>query len=305
MSATVAAALKKIAVAILTNPKALKKVGMILLVILLVVFLPIGAIIALFNGQIDVNPNRLQAIVMENMSDEERARMEMRDAITAEIEAKMNDAGYDYTQKEKAKILYSMALYSYSGTDGFTDKLVGCFAADQTDAALIAAVNAAFGTSIDADEFTMVCDSMIKRIVYVAKDQLGNEGGEKFWSWYGFTERVEWCACFVSWCADQCGYIEAGTIPKFSGCMNGVDWFKEHERWLDASAMPSPGMIIFFDWDHKGNAGDQDGDADHVGIVEKVENGIVYTIEGNSGDACKQNQYAVNHYEILGYGTYN
>lgn len=68
---------------------------------------------------------------------------------------------------------------------------------------------------------------------------------------------------------------------------------------------PSPGMIVFFDWDNKGNSGLQDGQSDHVGIVQKVENGVVYTIEGNSGDSCRVNQYPVGYYEILGYGVPN
>lgn len=57
-------------------------------------------------------------------------------------------------------------------------------------------------------------------IVTVALSQVGNIGGGPYWSWYGFGSRVEWCACFVSWCADQCGYIDTGVCPKFSGCGN-------------------------------------------------------------------------------------
>ena len=140
-------------------------------------------------------------------------------------------------------------------------------------------------------------------IVTVALSQVGNVGGEPYWSWYGFESRVEWCACFVSWCANECGYIDSGVVPKFSGCVGGVQWFKDREQWLDGSAEPASGMIIFFDWNNKGASGPQDGQSDHVGIVEKVENGIVYTVEGNSGDTCRQNQYPVGHYEILGYGV--
>ena len=140
-------------------------------------------------------------------------------------------------------------------------------------------------------------------IVTVALSQVGNAGGQPYWSWYGFDSRVEWCACFVSWCADQCGYIDSGVIPKFAGCVNGVQWFKDRDQWQDGSFEPSPGQIIFFDWDNKGSSGPQDGQADHVGIVEKCENGIVYTVEGNSGDSCRQNQYPVGQYEILGYGV--
>lgn len=138
-------------------------------------------------------------------------------------------------------------------------------------------------------------------IVAVALSQVGNVGGEPYWSWYGFSSRVEWCACFVSWCANECGYIDAGVIPKFAGCINGVNWFRERGQWIDNSAEPTPGMIIFFDWD-KEETGGPDGLSDHVGIVEKVENGRVYTIEGNSGDSCRQKSYPLGYYQILGYG---
>lgn len=129
-------------------------------------------------------------------------------------------------------------------------------------------------------------------------------GAEPYWSWYGFDSRVEWCACFVSWCANECGYIEAGVIPKYAGCVWGVQWFQERGLWQDNSYEPRPGDIIFFDWDSPGGAsGPQDGESDHTGIVEKVENGRVYTVEGNSGDACRQKDYPIGYYEILGYGV--
>lgn len=140
------------------------------------------------------------------------------------------------------------------------------------------------------------------QIVAVALSQLGNVGGEPYWSWHGFGSRVEWYTCFVSWCADQCGYIETGVIPKYAGCVNGVNWFKDRGQWADNDIEPAPGMIIFFDWDNKGSSGPQDGESDHTGIVERVEDGIVYTVEGNSGDSCRENHYAVGYYEILGYG---
>lgn len=132
-------------------------------------------------------------------------------------------------------------------------------------------------------------------IVEVALTQLGNEGGQPYWSWYGFDRRVEWCACFVSWCADQCGYLDSGIVPKFAGCVDGANWFKGNGQWQDRNYEPTAGTIIFFDWEN-------DGETDHVGIVEKCENGVVYTVEGNSGDACRQNQYSVGSSSIYGYG---
>ena len=133
-------------------------------------------------------------------------------------------------------------------------------------------------------------------IVDVALTQIGNVGGEPYWIWYGFTCRVEWCACFVSWCADQCGYLDSGAYPKFSGCVFGMQWFQQRGLWLDGSAEPMPGMLIFFDW------ATQDGVPDHVGIVERVENNVVYTVEGNSKDMCRQKQYSLGSRVILGYG---
>ena len=132
-------------------------------------------------------------------------------------------------------------------------------------------------------------------IVTVALSQVGNAGGEPYWSWYGFDGRVEWCACFVSWCADQCGYIDSGVIPKFAGCVNGSQWFKDRGQWQDGGFTPEAGQIIFFDWEG-------DGETDHVGIVERCEGGIVYTVEGNSGDACRQRSYPVGSSSIYGYG---
>ena len=142
-----------------------------------------------------------------------------------------------------------------------------------------------------------------EQIVAVAESQIGNVGGQPYWSWYGFNSRVAWCACFVSWCANECGYIDAGVIPKFAGCVWGVEWFQDRGQWADGTATPVPGMIIFFDWDSPdGESGPQDGLSDHVGIVQKVEDGYVYTIEGNTSDSCAQRRYRIGYYEILGYG---
>ena len=142
-----------------------------------------------------------------------------------------------------------------------------------------------------------------EQIVAVAESQIGNVGGQPYWSWYGFNSRVAWCACFVSWCANECGYIDDGVIPKFAGCVWGVDWFQDRGQWADGTATPVPGMIIFFDWDSPdGESGPQDGLSDHVGIVQKVEDGYVYTIEGNTSDSCAQRRYRIGYYEILGYG---
>ena len=133
-------------------------------------------------------------------------------------------------------------------------------------------------------------------VVDLAKGQVGNVGGQPYWSWYGFTSRVGWCACFVSWCYGQMGLSE----PRFAACQSqGVPWFQSHGQWgARGYADIAPGDAIFFDWD-------LDGSADHVGIVVGTDGSRVYTVEGNSGDACKIKSYDLNYECIKGYGLMN
>ena len=142
-------------------------------------------------------------------------------------------------------------------------------------------------------------------MVFIAKTQLGNKGGQPYWSWYGFDERVEWCACFVSWVANQCGYIEKGIIPKYSACVTAVDWFDENHQYMprDSGYIPKCGDIIFFDWKDK-ETGAQDGRSDHTGIVEytDLQTMKVHTIEGNTSDSVAERVYDATDVEILGYG---
>lgn len=139
-------------------------------------------------------------------------------------------------------------------------------------------------------------------LIKTARSQLGNVGGEKFWSWYGYSYHVAWCACFVSWCADQNDLIESGTIPKFSYVPTGVNWFKSEGLWKDSSYTPEAGDIIFFDIDDSGKARNS-GSASHVGIVTACKNGYVYTIEGNRKNVCVERKYKLSSDKILGYGT--
>lgn len=133
-------------------------------------------------------------------------------------------------------------------------------------------------------------------VVDIAKSQVGNVGGQPYWSWYGFNSRVEWCACFVSWCYGQMGLTE----PRFAACQSqGIPWFQSHGQWGGRDyANIAPGDAIFFDWD-------LDGSADHVGIVVGTDGSRVYTVEGNSGDACKIKSYSLTYECIKGYGLMN
>ena len=155
----------------------------------------------------------------------------------------------------------------------------------------------AIGNKMYADEMkNIVSVAEDKPIVKVAMEQLGNKGGEPFWSWYGFKNHEEWCALFISWCADKCGYLESGAAPKFALVSDGADWFVLRDQWRLVGDTPEPGDLIFFDWE-------QDGSRDHVGIVTAVVNDKVFTVEGNSSDLCRQKRYALDDPVIYGYGV--
>ena len=173
----------------------------------------------------------------------------------------------------------------YRQTLGNKPLIFGGGSADTSDSESLAGVEFVNGTRPGNQE-----------VVDIAKSQVGNVGGQPYWSWYGFTSRVEWCACFVSWCYGQMGLSE----PRFAACQSqGIPWFQSHGQWGGRDyANIAPGDAIFFDWD-------LDGSADHVGIVVGTDGSRVYTVEGNSGDACKIKSYSLTYECIKGYGLMN
>ena len=156
--------------------------------------------------------------------------------------------------------------------------------------------NTSDSESLDGVEFVNGTRPGNPELVELAKRQVGNVGGQPYWSWYGFNSRMEWCACFVSWCYGQMGLSE----PRFAACQSqGIPWFQSHGQWgARGYDNLAPGDAIFFDWN-------LDGRADHVGIVIGTDGSRVYTVEGNSGDACKIRSYDVNYECIKGYGLMN
>ena len=132
-------------------------------------------------------------------------------------------------------------------------------------------------------------------IVMIARSQIGTSGGSKYWKWYGFESRVEWCAIFVSWCANESDDLNV-SIPKFSRVEDGIKWYTDNGRWQSKDYLPKSGDLIFFDWDN-------DNDPDHVGIVETVNEKIITTIEGNSSDEVKRKEYKYNSSTLFGYGS--
>lgn len=298
MSATLGAALKKIAVALATDRRNWEKIGIALLAALLLFLLPVLSVEAVFQGNFDWDSPELVSAVMEDLDIGSLGFLETSDSLLTQLQDALKDAGFGFDEFRKAQALYWLALSPYGEEPDFVEKLVGCFDPDQTNEELITNVNTAFGTDIDPEEFDKILATTASDMVAVAQSQIGNVGGQPYWSWYGFGSRVEWCAIFASWCADQCGYIDAGIVPKFAGCGVGVQWFQNRGQWLPGSATPEPGMLIFFQW-----YGSDSSIADHVGIVESVADGRVYTIEGNSNDQVRRNSYPIGYGEIKGYGV--
>lgn len=156
MSATVAAALKKIAVAVLTDKKLRRTVLGIILGVIIIIIMPVAAVISLFNGDIEIDTDRLQTLVVENLSAEEKAKLQAVEYTMYAIENEMKAAGFTAEKVKEAQVLYVLALSDYAEQTDFVSKLLGCFAEEQTDKQLIIAVNTAFGTTLNAEDFTKV-----------------------------------------------------------------------------------------------------------------------------------------------------
>lgn len=300
MSATLGAALKRIAAALMLDKQGRTSILAAALAVLLSLFLPVMGVLSVFMGlkQAADEPGFGAAILADLSFEDFAGATKVNDTLT-EIEEAMKTAGLEQ-EAVCAEVLYVAVLSDFGDEPGFVSQLVGCFSPGISHAAVANRIKNVFGIEITGEQIDQLMEWAMPNIVAAAMSQLGNVGGEPFWRWYGFENRVEWCAIFVSWCASQSGLLSAGTLPRFSVCDDGVQWFMLRDRWKDRFYTPQPGDIIFFDWAFNG----LDGNTDHVGIVEKVANGRVYTIEGNSGDACRECSYPLGYYEIYGYGVY-
>lgn len=138
-------------------------------------------------------------------------------------------------------------------------------------------------------------------LIKIAKYEVGNSDGSRYWKWFGFDREVEWSPIFISWVAQQAKYIDQGRVPKAGNTIEMVNWYKDNGRYKpsDSGYVPQVGDLIFFDW--KGNKTGKD----HVGIVEYSDGNIIQTIEGNSGGIVKRNTYDINNQSISGYGLTN
>ena len=144
----------------------------------------------------------------------------------------IDENGNKKTEKTKRKVLYiditNTSIEEMMNKYNFTGKQRQQVAELTSEEYASLWNNVIYGSSVGSQD-----------IVEVAKSQIGNKGGQPYWSWYGFSSRVEWCACFVSWCAEQCGYIQAGIIPKFASVnQEGVPFFKTIGLWQDGGYSP-------------------------------------------------------------------
>ncbi len=138
--------LKKVATVVVSDKK-LRKVAIgIVLGVIFIVILPIIAILGIFSGTIDVGLDNVNEIIQQQQT---AAQLTMTD-----IETVMVEDGYSAQRIEEAQVLYMLVFFSRSDEDGFVEKFVGCFAAEQTDEELITAVNNTFGTTIIASQYT-------------------------------------------------------------------------------------------------------------------------------------------------------
>ena len=244
MSATLGAALKKIAVALLTDRRNWEKIAVALFAVLLLFLLPILSVEAIFQADMDWDSPELVSAVLEELDVGSLGFLENSNSVLTQLQEALKEAGFGFDEFRKAQALYWLALSPFSEEPDFIEKLVSSFAPNQTNEELVANVNAAFGTDIDPEEFAEILATTASDMVAIAQSQIGQTGGQPYWSWYGFGSRVEWCAIFVSWCADQCGYIDAGIVPKFAGCGVGVSGSKTGASGSQAPPPPSRGCLF-------------------------------------------------------------
>ena len=165
MSATVATALKKIALAIVTEPETLKKILCMVLSVVVGLLMPIVAVVYFFSGNIELDTSGIKETVISNLTAEERVKLQFVEDAMNNIDSAMIDAGHSDNQIKEAQILYVLGLSNYAKQDDFVSKLIACFSDNQTDEQLISRVNSTFGTNLSVNDFSNIMNSI--RSVYI------------------------------------------------------------------------------------------------------------------------------------------
>lgn len=261
----VGAALKKVATYILTDKKALKVVGLIVGIILVIILLPIGALLAIFNGGIEIDTGRLDEIYQE--------RQIQLVEVWESVESAMTDSGYDQTRIDEAQALFIFGLSEHVGEDGFADALVGCFEEEQTDSELIAAVNAKFGTSIEVEDFQNAMASTRNAYIntsnYVDPSTMNNldlvkwsefaadKGWGYVWGTYGTVLSPDFLESKIIQYPDEVGgkedFIRENWLGKRTadcvGLIKGYSWYDTTSQMtiLVSNGMPDIGADIMYE----------------------------------------------------------
>lgn len=247
MSATVAAALKKIAVYILTDKKALKTVLGIVLGIIIIIIMPIVAIVSIFNGNIEIDTNRLQTMVVENLSAEEQAKLQFVEDTVYGIETAMKDAGHTGRIKE-AQVLYVLALSDKANESDFISKLVGCFAAEQTDGQLIAAVNSAFGTQLTVEDFGNVMKNIRAMTIDVSDyTDPTTKNNLDIVKWAVHAQENEWGYVYGTYGSVLDETLLTSKMSQYPDEVGGYeDFIRQH--WLGGRTADCVGLIKGYSW---------------------------------------------------------
>lgn len=247
MSATVAAALKKIAVSLLTNPKILKTVLVIVLGIIIIIIMPIVAIVSIFNGSIEIDTDHLQTMVVENLSAEEQQKLQFVEDTMYAIEDEMKAAGFTGKVKE-AQVLYVLALSDYAGQPDFVSKLVGCFSEDQTDEQLIAAVNSAFGTQLTTEDFGKVMGNIRATAIDISDfTDPATKNNLDIVKWAIYAQENGWGYVYGTYGDVLDETLLTSKITQYSDEVGGYEDFIR-QNWLGGRTADCVGLIKGYGW---------------------------------------------------------
>ena len=247
MSATVAATLKKVAVYVLTDKKALKTVLGIVLGIIIIIIMPIVAVVSIFNGDINIDTNRLQTMVVQNLSTEEKAKLQFVEDTMYGIETAMKDAGHTGRIKE-AQVLYVLALSDKANESDFISKLVGCFAAEQTDGQLIAAVNSAFGTQLTVEDFGNVMKNIRAMTIDVSDyTDPTTKNNLDIVKWAVHAQENEWGYVYGTYGSVLDETLLTSKMSQYPDEVGGYeDFIRQH--WLGGRTADCVGLIKGYSW---------------------------------------------------------
>ena len=247
MSITVAAALKRVAAAVLTDKKAGKTVGGIVLAVILIVIFPIVGVTGALGSLGKADTAQLQAILSENLSEQEITKLQTFEDTMRAIESAMTEAGFASRTRE-AHAIYALLLSNDAGDSGMIEKLVGCFSAEQTDEQLLANVNAAFGTEIPSEDFVKIMQSV--RAVYIDTSHYvdpSTKNNLDLVQWAIAAEKTGW-----GYVWGACGQVltESALASKVSQYLDEVggqeDFIRTH--WLGRRCADCVGFIKGYGW---------------------------------------------------------